>query len=59
MGPSSHIGILELIFCLSAGIDKGKSGSHDEAETCQSAGGEKQSAVEMVRNTAARPRKHH
>lgn len=36
MGPSSHFGILELIFCLSAGVDKAKSGSRNKAMTCQS-----------------------
>ena len=36
MGPRSEFGILELIFWLSAGADRGKSGSRDEAEPCRS-----------------------
>lgn len=60
MGPLSDFGILELIFWLSAGMDKGKSGSHDEAKPCQSVSGERMSAVwEMVRLTAALLQKHH
>lgn len=31
----SHFGILELIFCLSADMDKGKSGSHHKTKPSQ------------------------
>lgn len=35
MGPLRDYGILEVIFWLSAGMDKGKSESQDEARPCQ------------------------